>query len=53
MFKYREFHMTWANKGLSKWFSGKESTPQAGDSGDLGSVPGLGKSPEVRNGNPL
>ena len=29
----------------------KESTCNAGDKGDLGSIPGLGKSP--RNGNPL
>ena len=30
--------------------AGKESACNAGD---LGSIPGLGKSPEERNGNPL
>ena len=36
--------------GLPRWLSGKESTCQAGDPG---SVPGLGRSPEEGNGNPL
>ena len=36
--------------GLPWWFSGKES---ACNSGDLGSVPGLGRSPGEGNGNPL
>ena len=36
--------------GLPRWLSGKESACQAGD---VGSVPGLGGSPEERNGNPL
>ena len=37
-------------KGLSWWLSGKKSTCNAGD---LGSSPGLGKSPGEGNGNPL
>ena len=32
---------------------GKESTCNAGDTGDVGSVPGLGRSPGGGNGNPL
>ena len=36
-------HMPW-------WLSGKESACNAGD---LGSIPGLGKSPGEGNGNPL
>ena len=32
---------------------GKESTCSAGDTGDLGSVPDLGRSPGVGSGNPL
>ena len=32
---------------------GKQSACKAGDTGDLGSVPGLGKSPGEGNGNPL
>ena len=31
---------------------GKESTCNAGDTGDVGSIPGLGRSPEEGNGNP-
>ena len=31
----------------------KESACNAGDTGDLGSVPGLGRCPGERNGNPL
>jgi len=35
---------------LPWWLSGKES---AGNTGDLGSVSGLGRSPGGRHGNPL
>ena len=33
--------------GLPQWLSGKESACNAGDSGDLGSIPGSGRSPQV------
>jgi len=33
------------------WRSGKESACNAGDTGDSGSTPGLGRSPGVRNVN--
>ena len=36
--------------GLPRWLSGKKSTCQAGDPG---LIPGLGRSPEEGNGNPL
>ena len=36
--------------GLPRWFRGKESTFQAGE---VGSNPGLGRSPREGNGNPL
>ena len=36
--------------GLPQWLSGKESTCQARD---LGSIPGLGRSPGKGNANPL
>ena len=36
--------------GLSRWFSGKESTASAGDAG---LILGLGRVPEGGNGNPL
>ena len=39
--------------GLPKWYSGKESTCSAGDAGDVGSIPGSGRSPEEGSGNPL
>ena len=32
---------------------GKESTCDAGDIGDVGSIPGLGRSPGEGTGNPL
>jgi len=32
---------------------GKESTCDAGDAGDVGLIPGLGRSPGEGNGNPL
>ena len=37
----------------SPWLSGKESACKAGDTGDVGSVPSLGRSLEERNGSPL
>ena len=40
-------------KQLSRWFSGKESTCHAGDTRDVGSIPGSGMSPGGENGNPL
>ena len=33
--------------------AGKESACNAGDTGDAGLIPGLGRSPEEGNGNPL
>ena len=36
---------------LSKWLNGEESTCNAGDTGVVGSIPGLGRSPGGRNGN--
>ena len=39
--------------GLPWWLSGKESICNAGDVGDTGWIPGLGRSPGEGNGNPL
>ena len=39
--------------GLPRWLSSKESAANAGDTGDAGSIPGSGRSPGGRNGNPL
>ena len=36
---------------FSKWLNGEESTCNAGDTGVVGSIPGLGRSPGGRNGN--
>ena len=38
---------------LLLWLSGKESTCSAGDTEDVGSIPGSGKTPEGEHGNPL
>ena len=35
------------------WLSGKESACNAGDAGDVGSIPGSRKSPGEENGNPV
>ena len=39
--------------GKPPWCSGKESTCHTGDAGDLGPIPGSGRSPGGGNGNPL
>ena len=39
--------------GLPHWLSGKESACDVEDAGDLGSVPGLGRSLEEGKGHPL
>ena len=38
---------------LPQWLSGKESAFNAGAAGDMGSIPGSGKSPEGRHGDPF
>ena len=40
-------------KGFPDGAHGKESTCQSGDVRDMGSIPGLGRSPGEGNGNPL
>ena len=35
------------------WHSGKEPSVSAGDTRDVGSIPGSGRAPGVGNGNPL
>ena len=39
--------------GFPSGSAGKKSTYNAGATGDVSSIPGSGRSPEVRNGNPL
>ena len=39
--------------GLPWWLSGKEVPANEGDRGDVGSIPGLGRSPGEGHGNPL
>jgi len=39
--------------GLPQWLNSKESTCNAGATGDVGSVPWSGRSPGEGNGNPL
>ena len=40
-------------KGIPRWTVVKNLPVNAGDARDVGSIPGLGKSPGVGNGNPL
>ena len=40
-------------RGRKKGLSSKESTCNAGDTGDAGLIPGLGRSPGGGHGNPL
>ena len=39
--------------GSPQWLSGKESISNSGVAEDVGSIPGLRRSPGVGNGNPL
>ena len=39
--------------GLLRWHGGKESTANIGDTGDVGFIPGSGRSPGGGNGNLL
>ena len=48
----RSPHFTKA-QGFPDGSAGKESTYQAGEAGDVGSVPELRRSPAGRNGDPL
>ena len=41
------------HRGFSNGLEGKESTCNAEDTGDVGSISGLGRSPRGGNGNPL
>ena len=42
-----------SQEGLPWWLSSKESTCNARDPGDVGSIPGSGRSPGIEHGNPL
>ena len=39
--------------GFPRWLNSKESACSAGAAGDMGSIPGLGRSPGGGNGHPL
>ena len=39
--------------GLPQWLNGKESTSKTEATGDSGSIPGSGRSPEGGHSNPL
>ena len=40
-------------EGLSQWLNSKEFICDGGDVGDMGLIPGLGRSPGEGNSNPL
>ena len=51
---YKSCAMSQRSKGFpNDGSAGKESTCNAGDTGDVGSIPGSGRSPGGRNDNPL
>ena len=39
--------------GLPQWLNNEESAWNAGDTEEVSSIPGSGRSPRGRNGNPL
>ena len=41
-----------ASCGLTQWLSGKEPVFNVGDTGDVGLIPGSGRSPGEVHGNP-
>ena len=45
--------MSIGTKGFLGGVNGKEPSVNAGDTGDSGSIPGLGRYPGGGNGNPL
>ena len=45
--------MIYRNYGLPRWLSGKESSCNAGATGDRSSIPGSERSPGGGHGNPL
>ena len=47
------FGNTYVRSGLPQWHSGKESTCNAGATGDMGLIPGSGRSPGGGHGNPF
>ena len=54
IFGHRMFYIIiQSNMGLPWLLSRKESACNAGDSGDVDLIPGLGRSPGGENGNPL
>ena len=51
---YKPYAMSQRSKGFpSDGSAGKEATCNAGDTGDVGSIPGSGRFPGGRNGKPL
>ena len=48
-FCHATFCLRYVIVGLSRWLSGKSTC----NAGDMGSIPGSGRSSEGRNGNPL
>ena len=50
---YLSYLKDWRTSGLPQWLGSKESTCNGEDTGDVGSIPVLGRSPGGRHGNPL
>ena len=52
-FPYYHAHLAWCICTSSWWLSSRESTSNAEDAGNSGSIPGSGRPPGGGNGNPL
>ena len=53
MYKYTNYLKIYIHQGFPGCASGKEFTASAGDTGDMGLIPGSGRSAGGGNGNPL
>ena len=51
--KLKFCYLLWYKEVLPRWLSGKESACSAGATGNVGSIPGSGRSLGGGNGNPL
>ena len=52
--RWQRIEVTFHLRGRPQWFSGKISARNAGDAGNVGSIPaGVGKTPRGQHGSPL
>ena len=51
--KFNKFDLLGNDRSFPQWLSSKESACNAGDAGDVGLIPRLGRSPGGGHGNPF